>query len=91
MRGDAATVRWMKPITQQPEIRRDAVHALRTVSAEPNLMLKAAGGRAIFVSTDVTVEAEAAWLVRAAITEFGRLDGAFNNAGGVYVTGPVHA
>jgi pimeloyl-ACP methyl ester carboxylesterase len=42
MRGDAATVRWMKPITQQPEIRRDAVHALRTVSAEPTLMLKAA-------------------------------------------------
>jgi pimeloyl-ACP methyl ester carboxylesterase len=42
MRGDAATVRWMKPITQQPKIRRDAVHALRTVSAEPTLMLKAA-------------------------------------------------
>jgi len=36
------------------------------------------------------VEAEAASLVRTAITEFGRLDGAFNNAGSVYVTGPVH-
>jgi pimeloyl-ACP methyl ester carboxylesterase len=42
MRGDAATVRWMKPITQQPEIRRDVVHTLRTVPAEPNLMLEAA-------------------------------------------------
>lgn len=52
--------------------------------------IKDAGGRAIFVPTDVTVEAEAASLVRAAITEFGRLDGAFNNAGGVSVTGPLH-
>jgi pimeloyl-ACP methyl ester carboxylesterase len=41
-RGDAATVRWMKPIMHQPEIRRDVVHVLRTVSAEPDLMLKAA-------------------------------------------------
>ncbi len=40
--GDAATARWMKPILQQPEIRRDAVHVLRTISAEPDLMLKAA-------------------------------------------------
>ena len=40
--GDAATARWMKPIFQQPEIRRDTVHVLRAVSAEPDLMLKAA-------------------------------------------------
>ena len=40
--GDAATARWMKPILQQPEIRRDTVHVLRAVSAEPDLMLKAA-------------------------------------------------
>ncbi len=26
-RGDAATARWMKPVIQQPEIRRDAVRA----------------------------------------------------------------
>jgi len=39
--GDAATARWMKPILQQPEIR-DTVHVLRTISAEPDLMLKAA-------------------------------------------------
>ncbi len=41
-RGDVATFRWMKPILQQPEIRRDAVHALRAVSEEPDLMLEAA-------------------------------------------------
>jgi pimeloyl-ACP methyl ester carboxylesterase len=40
--GDAATARWIKPILQQPEIRRDTVHVLRTISAEPDLMLKAA-------------------------------------------------
>ncbi|HTF07293.1 MAG TPA: SDR family NAD(P)-dependent oxidoreductase [Asanoa sp.] len=41
-----------------------------------------AGGTALFVPTDVTVEAEMARLVDAAVSEFGRLDGAFNNAGG---------
>ena len=40
--GDAATARWMKPILQQPEIRRDTVHVLRAISAEPGLMLEAA-------------------------------------------------
>jgi hypothetical protein len=37
MRGDAATARWIKPILQHSEIRRDAVHALRAVVAEPDL------------------------------------------------------
>jgi pimeloyl-ACP methyl ester carboxylesterase len=41
IRGDAATARWMKPVLQQPEIRRDVMHALRAISAEPDLMLKA--------------------------------------------------
>jgi pimeloyl-ACP methyl ester carboxylesterase len=41
IRGDAATARWMKPVLQQPEIRRDVIHALRAISAEPDLMLKA--------------------------------------------------
>src|SRR5215813_10822147 len=52
--------------------------------------LRAAGGRALFVATDVTVERDAERLVAAAVTEFGRLDGAFNNAGGVSAAGPVH-
>jgi pimeloyl-ACP methyl ester carboxylesterase len=42
MRGDAATARWMKPVMKQPEIRRDAVRALRAAAADTNLMLKAA-------------------------------------------------
>jgi pimeloyl-ACP methyl ester carboxylesterase len=41
-RGDAATARWMKPLLQQAEIRRDTVHVLRSISAERNLMLDAA-------------------------------------------------
>jgi NAD(P)-dependent dehydrogenase (short-subunit alcohol dehydrogenase family) len=53
--------------------------------------LRESGGRALFVATDVTVEADVARLVEAAVTEFGRLDGAFNNAGGVTATGPAHA
>jgi pimeloyl-ACP methyl ester carboxylesterase len=41
-RGDAVTARWMKPVLQQREIRRDTVRVLRTISAEPDLMLEAA-------------------------------------------------
>ncbi|MER6987501.1 glucose 1-dehydrogenase [Saccharopolyspora hirsuta] len=51
--------------------------------------IRAAGGRALFVPTDVTVESEVAALVRAAVDEFGRLDGAFNNAGAVSAFGAV--
>ena len=42
MRGDAATARWMKPIMRQPEVRRDAVRALRAAAAEPHLLQGAA-------------------------------------------------
>jgi NAD(P)-dependent dehydrogenase (short-subunit alcohol dehydrogenase family) len=51
--------------------------------------IRAAGGRARFVATDATVETEVAGLVGVAVEEFGRLDGAFNNAGGVNASGPV--
>jgi NAD(P)-dependent dehydrogenase (short-subunit alcohol dehydrogenase family) len=44
-----------------------------------------AGGDAVFVPTDVTVEADVAAAVAAAIVRWGRLDGALNNAG---TTGP---
>ena len=47
------------------------------------------GGRATFVRTDVTVEADVERLVGAALDRHGRLDGAFNNAGGVNAPGPV--
>jgi NAD(P)-dependent dehydrogenase (short-subunit alcohol dehydrogenase family) len=49
----------------------------------------AAGGQALFVPSDVTVPAQAAALVDAAVERFGRVDGAFNNAGGVCSGGPL--
>ncbi|MCB5165794.1 SDR family oxidoreductase [Streptomyces bambusae] len=51
--------------------------------------LRAGGGRALFVAADVTVEAGAAELVAAAVSAYGRLDGAFNNAGGINAGGPL--
>jgi len=51
--------------------------------------IRADGGRAEFVATDVTVEADAARLVGTALERFGRLDGAFNNVGGVTAGGPI--
>lgn len=51
--------------------------------------IRDAGGRAIFVPADATVETDMARLTRAAVVEFGRLDGAFNNAGGVCAAGPI--
>jgi pimeloyl-ACP methyl ester carboxylesterase len=43
-RGDAATARWMKPVTTQPEIRRDTVRLLRAAAADTSLLLTAAEG-----------------------------------------------
>ena len=53
--------------------------------------IREAGGRALFVPTDVTVEDDVARLTQAALTEYGRLDAAFNNAGAVNSSGPVSA
>jgi len=50
----------------------------------------AAGGEAIAVRADVTVEADIAGAVAAAVGRFGRLDGAFNNAGVLAALGPLH-
>ncbi|MGW5319278.1 SDR family NAD(P)-dependent oxidoreductase [Nocardia thailandica] len=47
------------------------------------------GGRAVFVPTDVTVDADVARLTAAALDEFGRLDAAFNNAGAVTAFGDL--
>ncbi len=41
-RGDATSVHWLRPILQQPEIRRDTVRVLRAIGAEKHLMLEAA-------------------------------------------------
>ncbi|KAA2261249.1 glucose 1-dehydrogenase [Solihabitans fulvus] len=51
--------------------------------------IRAAGGEALFVPTDMTVEADVAALVGAAVAEFGRLDGAVNNSGSINAFGPV--
>lgn len=47
------------------------------------------GGRAVALAGDVREESFAARLVDAAISEFGGLDGAFNNAGTTGVLGPI--
>ncbi|MFE9788624.1 SDR family NAD(P)-dependent oxidoreductase [Nocardia salmonicida] len=51
--------------------------------------IRATGGRALFVATDVTVDADAERLTQAALTEYGRLDAAFNNAGAVNAFGSI--
>ncbi|MFC1465759.1 MAG: SDR family NAD(P)-dependent oxidoreductase [Candidatus Brachytrichaceae bacterium NZ_4S206] len=43
--------------------------------------IRAAGGQAVFQHTDVTVEADCAALVDAAVRRFGKLDGLVNNVG----------
>jgi NAD(P)-dependent dehydrogenase (short-subunit alcohol dehydrogenase family) len=47
-------------------------------------------GEAIFVATDVADEAQVEALVAAAVDRFGRLDGAFNNAGLAQTNLPLH-
>ncbi|SDI24933.1 NAD(P)-dependent dehydrogenase, short-chain alcohol dehydrogenase family [Sinosporangium album] len=61
----------------------------KDVGEEAAGSIRVAGGRALFVPADVSVEADAAALVAAAVAEFGRLDGAFNNAGGFNASGPL--
>lgn len=60
-----------------------------TEGAEVVATIKAAGGEAIFVKTDVSVEADAKNLVEKTLAAFGRLDFAFNNAGIYADTGPI--
>ena len=48
------------------------------------------GGQALVVKTDVGVEADVAQAVERAVQRFGRLDGAFNNAGLLGVSAPLH-
>lgn len=48
------------------------------------------GGEAIALQADVTVEADIAAAVAQTVAHFGRLDGAFNNAGALGPFGPLH-
>lgn len=60
-----------------------------TEGTEVVAAIKAAGGEAIFVKTDVSIEADAKSLVEKTIAAYGRLDFAFNNAGIYADTGDV--
>ncbi|MFK0024651.1 alpha/beta fold hydrolase [Streptomyces sp. NPDC090798] len=42
LRGDAATARWIRPVLERQEIRRDAVRTLRAAAADTGLLLAAA-------------------------------------------------
>lgn len=59
---------------------------LETLAAD----IRAAGGQAWAYPADITVEAEHARMVASAVERFGRLDGAFNNAGVLGRSGPLH-
>lgn len=50
----------------------------------------AAGGRAIFRRTDISSETDVQTMVHAAVSTYGRLDGAFNNAGIVNLCKLLH-
>jgi A-factor type gamma-butyrolactone 1'-reductase (1S-forming) len=50
-------------------------------------LVRKAGGTALFVTTDITRRPDVEALIKAAVSAFGKLDCAFNNAG---VTGPLH-
>jgi len=63
----------------------------RDVGEQAQADLRRGGGRALFVAADVTIEAEVSRLVQTAVAEFGKLDGAFNNVGGVNAFGPADA
>jgi NAD(P)-dependent dehydrogenase (short-subunit alcohol dehydrogenase family) len=51
--------------------------------------IKSAGGEAIFVKTDVTKSAEVAAMVKTAVSTYGRLDCAYNNAATEGAAGPI--
>jgi NAD(P)-dependent dehydrogenase (short-subunit alcohol dehydrogenase family) len=57
--------------------------------AEVVAEIKAAGGEALFVRTDVAKEADVKALVDKTVATYGRLDFAFNNAGIFADTGPI--
>ncbi|MGW7268594.1 alpha/beta fold hydrolase [Streptomyces sp. NPDC054842] len=47
-RGDAATARWVRPVTELPGVRRDTVRLLRAAAADTGFLLAAAGRLAAF-------------------------------------------
>ena len=58
--------------------------------AEVARQITAAGGQALVVPMDVGIEADVRQAVAATVAHFGRLDGAFNNAGLLGSAAPLH-
>ncbi len=54
------------------------------------VQIRASGGEVIAIRTDVTVEADIQNAVATTVAHFGRLDGAFNNAGVLGKVTPIH-
>lgn len=61
-----------------------------TQGEETVASIRKLGGEAIFVATDIAVETMVEALVAAAVGAFGRIDGAFNNAGLAQANVPLH-
>jgi NAD(P)-dependent dehydrogenase (short-subunit alcohol dehydrogenase family) len=57
--------------------------------AETVALVEKAGGKGLFVRTDVSIEADVEAMIAATIAKFGRLDFAFNNAGVNFDVGPI--
>lgn len=55
MRGDATTARWIRPVLEQPEIRRDAVRVLRAALGDRDVMVRAAQRLTAFDSPALVV------------------------------------
>ncbi len=65
--------------------------ARRTEACEKHAaQIVAQGGNAIVVKTDVGRESDLIGAVKSAVSRFGRLDGAFNNAGMLGASAPLH-
>jgi NAD(P)-dependent dehydrogenase (short-subunit alcohol dehydrogenase family) len=63
---------------------------LSDAGAETAEAIQSDGGKSLFVKTNVTKEADVENLVAKTIETFGRLDGAFNNAGVEQAIKPLH-
>lgn len=74
--GRAAAIGFSKRGAKVALADRDATRGEETLS-----LIKAAGGEAIFIETDVSREPDVKALVEKVIAAYGRLDCAFNNAG----------
>ncbi|WP_283136817.1 SDR family NAD(P)-dependent oxidoreductase [Rhizohabitans arisaemae] len=66
------------------------VSDIADTGAQTTESIRAAGGEAEFVQGDIGVEAGAQALVAATLDRYGRLDGAFNNAGVEQCAVPLH-